>query len=62
MLWFYLYEMFKDYVIENLDEIIVNIFRVGFIGCIVKFYMFFNLLFFYGYIKGFFNSIKVSFL
>lgn len=59
-LWFYFYEIFKEYIIENFDEVIVNILCVGFMGCIIKFYKFFILFFFYEYVRGFFNSIYVS--
>lgn len=60
LLWFHLHEMFKDYVIENPDEIIVNISRAGFTGCTAKLHMFFNSPLFHGCIKGLFNSTKVS--
>lgn len=48
LLWFHLHEMFKDYVIENPDEVIVNISRAGFTGCTAKLHTFFNSPLFHG--------------
>ena len=60
LLWFHFHEIFKEHIIENPDEVIVNISRAGFTGCTTKLHKFLISPLFHEYVRGLFNSTHVS--
>ena len=60
LLWFHFHEIFKEHIIENPDEVIVNISRAGFTGCTTKLHKFLISPLFHEYVSGLFNSTHVS--
>ena len=60
LIWYHLYGFFKNHIIENWDEVIVNIARGGFSGCAAKLHSFFNSEQFSMYVKCLFSVSEVS--
>ena len=60
LLWFHFHEIFKEHIIENPDEVIVNISRAGSTGCTTKLHKFLISPLFHAYVRGLFNSTHVS--
>lgn len=59
LVWLLFYQLFKDHIIENPDEVIFNISRGGFTGCTAKVHKFLNSPTFVEYLRGLYNCNEV---